>query len=69
MMVSLGTNPPVVLQWTDKMHQKNGNIVLADGSVQQLTSAKLRELCQQTGDRSPNAGTTLSPGGNVLLIP
>jgi prepilin-type processing-associated H-X9-DG protein len=69
MMVSLGTNPPVVLQWTDKMHQKNGNIAMADGSVQQLTSAKLREQCRQTGDNSPNAGTTVSPGGNVILIP
>ncbi|OQB91762.1 MAG: hypothetical protein BWX84_01250 [Verrucomicrobia bacterium ADurb.Bin118] len=68
-LVSLGTNPPPALQWTDRMHQKNGNIVLADGSVQQLTSAKLRELCQQTGDRSPPAGTIVSPGGNVLLIP
>ena len=69
MMVSLGTNPPVVLQWTDKMHQKNGNIAMADGSVQQLTSAKLREQCRQTGDNSPNAGTTVRPGGNVILIP
>jgi prepilin-type N-terminal cleavage/methylation domain-containing protein/prepilin-type processing-associated H-X9-DG protein len=68
-IVSLGTNPPVVLQWTDKMHQKNGNVALADGSVQQFTSSKLREQCKQTGDNSATAGTVVSPGGNVLLIP
>lgn len=67
--VSLGTNPPVNLQWTDKMHQKNGNIALSDGSVQQFTSAKLRDQCRQTGDNSANAGQALSQGGNVLLIP
>jgi prepilin-type N-terminal cleavage/methylation domain-containing protein len=29
-------------QWSDKMHQKQGNIALGDGSVQQVSSAKLR---------------------------
>lgn len=68
-IVSLGTNPPTALQWTSRMHGGKGNTVLADGSVQQFTSERLRDHCRQTGDNSPTAGTTVSPGGNVLLIP
>jgi len=30
------------LQWTGKLHQEKGNILLADGSVQQYTSSKMR---------------------------
>ncbi|MEY4388002.1 MAG: hypothetical protein RLY20_3285 [Verrucomicrobiota bacterium] len=30
------------LQWTDKIHQGKGNVCLADGSVQQMTSARMR---------------------------
>lgn len=72
-IVTLGTNPPaigpVVLQWTSTMHGRQGNTVLADGSVQQFTSRRLRDHCRQTGDNSSTAGTVVSPGGNVLLIP
>jgi prepilin-type processing-associated H-X9-DG protein len=32
------------------MHQNAGNAALADGSVQQLTSARLRETIQNSGD-------------------
>lgn len=35
--------------WTAQIHNKAGNIGLADGSVQQLTSAKLREALQNSG--------------------
>ncbi len=30
-------------QWTDKLHQTQGNVCLADGSVQQYSSAKMRD--------------------------
>jgi len=30
------------LQWTDRLHQGKGNVVLSDGSVQQLDSIKMR---------------------------
>jgi len=55
--------------WTDKMHQKNGNILLADGSVQQLSSSKLRDQFRNSGDTttlSPANGTTV---GNCLAFP
>jgi prepilin-type N-terminal cleavage/methylation domain-containing protein/prepilin-type processing-associated H-X9-DG protein len=55
--------------WTDKMHQKNGNVLLADGSVQQLSSSKLRDQFRNSGDT-----TTLYPAngnvvGNCLAFP
>jgi prepilin-type N-terminal cleavage/methylation domain-containing protein len=47
--------------WTvDKLHQKNGNILVTDGSVQQVTTIKLQFLLQNTGDLS---------GGNTVLFP
>lgn len=38
--------------WTDKMHQKNGNVLISDGSVQQLSASKFRDQCRNTGDFS-----------------
>lgn len=40
----------VRLQWTDKLHQAMGNVCLADGSVQQYTSAKMRAGITNAGD-------------------
>jgi prepilin-type processing-associated H-X9-DG protein len=46
-----------------KMHQGKGNVLLADGSVQQLDSLHLRQQLAATGD------TTNVPGPNLLLFP
>ena len=46
-----------------KMHQGKGNVLLADGSVQQLDSVRLRQQLSTTRD------TTLTPGPNTLLFP
>ena len=66
--VGLGTNFVANAQtpaWTDsKMHQKNGNALLADGSVQQLSSPKLREQLRNSGDQTSVAG--LDGGGSGL---
>ncbi|MCS7090438.1 MAG: prepilin-type N-terminal cleavage/methylation domain-containing protein [Verrucomicrobiota bacterium] len=61
--VPLTTNAATLnnVGWTDKMHQRQGNILLADGSVQQWSTSKLRESARQTGDTS-------NPG-NILLFP
>jgi prepilin-type N-terminal cleavage/methylation domain-containing protein/prepilin-type processing-associated H-X9-DG protein len=61
--VALTTNAATLnnVGWTDKMHQRQGNILLADGSVQQWSTSKLREAARQTGDVSNPA--------NVLLFP
>jgi len=50
--------------FTDKMHQKNGNILIVDGSVQQLSSSKFRDQCRVTGDP-----TTSFAGPNTLMFP
>ena len=47
-VVALGTNSP--LTWTREMHRENGNIGLADGSVQQVTSELLRQQIKNSGD-------------------
>jgi prepilin-type processing-associated H-X9-DG protein len=46
-----------------KMHQGKGNVLLADGSVQQLDSVHLRQELSTTLD------TTSIPGPNILLFP
>jgi prepilin-type N-terminal cleavage/methylation domain-containing protein len=42
------TNSPA--GWTEKLHKLQGNLALADGSVQQLTSQRLRELLRSQTD-------------------
>jgi prepilin-type N-terminal cleavage/methylation domain-containing protein/prepilin-type processing-associated H-X9-DG protein len=67
--VSLGTNFPAGAQfpaWTEKIHQKNGNVLMCDGSAQQLSSGRLRDLLRSSGDTS---GTPSSPGPNTILFP
>jgi prepilin-type N-terminal cleavage/methylation domain-containing protein len=67
--VALGAdfnNPTQTPAWTDKVHRASGNVLLSDGSAQQVTSSKLRDLLHSTGDTStmPN-----SPGTNTILFP
>jgi len=69
---ALGTNQPTTFGWSDKMHQKQGNVCLSDGSVQQFSSAKLRDQLRQTSDTSGNATGYQQPhgqGGNNILFP
>ncbi len=46
--VRSGTNSLVA--WTKDQHRENGNIGLADGSVQQVTTALLRQQLKNSGD-------------------
>lgn len=46
--------------WTAKIHQNQGNIAMADGSVQQDSTTAMRNAAQHSGD--PN-------GFNLLLFP
>jgi prepilin-type N-terminal cleavage/methylation domain-containing protein len=67
--VALGTNFNAGTQipaWTDKMHHGNGNVLMSDGSAQQLTGSKLRDWLRNTGDTST---TPTSPGPNTVLFP
>lgn len=45
---NLTTNRPVA--WHRLLHREGGNVLLADGSVQQVDTVKLRGLLEQSGD-------------------
>jgi prepilin-type N-terminal cleavage/methylation domain-containing protein len=71
----LGTNAPNA-GWTDKTHQKQGDVALSDGSVQSWTSPRLREGLSSSGDsiRTAVGGFTQTTGSqgtgaNRLLFP
>jgi len=64
----MNTNWPganaVFPQWSpSKQHQGQGNILLSDGSVQQVSGSRLRQQLSTTGD------TTTTPGANTFLFP
>jgi prepilin-type N-terminal cleavage/methylation domain-containing protein len=70
--LGMGTNFTGVVTapcWTDKMHQKNGNVLIADGSVQQLSSSKLRDQFRTSGDSGGLTGGAGSGPLNVLMFP
>jgi hypothetical protein len=60
----LGTNwstaSPPAPGWTGLMHQQAGNLLLCDGSVQQVSSSGLRTQLQNSGDATPSP---LGPNG------
>ena len=67
--VAMGTNFTAGAQtpaWTDKLHHGQGNVLLSDGSAQQVTSSRLRDLLRNSGDTST---TPNSPGPNTILFP
>lgn len=41
--------PSVIAGWSKQIHTNQGNILLSDGSVQQLSSARLNEAMKHTG--------------------
>ncbi len=69
----LGTNFVGAVQtptWTDgKVHQKNGNVLLTDGSVQQLSSPKLREQLRNSGDTTIGGANVGPNQPNRLMFP
>ena len=65
--VSLGTNFPLgntYTGWLDNMHSKQGNVGLADGSVQEFSRFTLQSALQNSGDLGGNSnGAFPSPPG------
>jgi len=59
--LSLGTNFALNMGpgWMDNMHSKQGNVGLADGSVQQFSRSKLQDALRNTSDAGQ--GTTTPP--------
>jgi prepilin-type N-terminal cleavage/methylation domain-containing protein/prepilin-type processing-associated H-X9-DG protein len=59
--LSFGTNFPAataqnMVQWLDNMHSKQGNVGLADGSVQAFSRSKLQDEFKNSGDAGGNTG-------------
>jgi prepilin-type processing-associated H-X9-DG protein len=76
--VSLGTNFPannLAVGWMDNMHAKQGNVGLADGSVQGWSRSRLQDALKNTGDygaTTPSfpAATGCSPANvNRIQLP
>ena len=64
--MAFGTNfpaatAPTMVQFLDNMHSKQGNVGLADGSVQAFSRTKLQEEFKNSGDAGGNTG------GNFVL--
>jgi prepilin-type N-terminal cleavage/methylation domain-containing protein/prepilin-type processing-associated H-X9-DG protein len=74
---SLGTNitGAASVGWMDNMHSKQGNVGMADGSVQGFSRSRLQDAAKNSGDfgRTPDvftiaAGST-GPGCNRIQLP
>jgi prepilin-type processing-associated H-X9-DG protein len=71
--VSLGTNFPTGqpgdtrVGWMDNMHSKQGNVGLADGSVQQFSRSRLHEGLRNSGDGGGQTQPRFAaaPGGHL----
>jgi prepilin-type processing-associated H-X9-DG protein len=51
-----GANSVNGVGWADNMHSKQGNVGLADGSVQGFSKTRLQEALQNSGDTGTTAG-------------
>jgi prepilin-type N-terminal cleavage/methylation domain-containing protein len=72
--VALGTNatsvPPLVAAWTDSaQHRKQGNVGLADGSVQGCSIVSMRTALTNSGDSYHATSGMLPAGPNRLAFP
>jgi prepilin-type N-terminal cleavage/methylation domain-containing protein/prepilin-type processing-associated H-X9-DG protein len=64
----IGTNNNNV-GWMDNGHQKQGNVLLADGSVQGFSRSRLQEALKNTSDGNNAATTGFAAGANRLQFP
>jgi prepilin-type N-terminal cleavage/methylation domain-containing protein len=65
--VSAGTNSnwsATAIGWQAGNHYQQGNVLLADGSVQNLTTAQFRSSLNNSGDRGRTAGVFASAPGS-----
>jgi len=63
---ALGTNN-VNVGWMDNQHMKQGNVAMADGSVQGFSRSRLQEALRNSGDPYHNAGPASMPAGHNRL--
>ena|ERR1041385_7705296 len=71
--VAAGTNFPAnntAISWMDNMHSKQGNVLMADGSVQSFSRNALQQALSNSGDSYHAAGPNGMPVGvNRLQFP
>jgi prepilin-type N-terminal cleavage/methylation domain-containing protein/prepilin-type processing-associated H-X9-DG protein len=68
----LGTNYPSAtgVGYMDNMHSKQGNVGLADGSVQGFTRSRLQEALRNSGDAGTGTGPgSFGAGANRIQLP
>jgi prepilin-type N-terminal cleavage/methylation domain-containing protein/prepilin-type processing-associated H-X9-DG protein len=70
----LGTNYPdnsaTGVGYMDNMHSKQGNVGLADGSVQGYTRSRFQDALRNTGDTGQSAGPgSFTAGANRIQLP
>lgn len=62
--VSAGTNATAnTIAWGDNMHNKVGNVLMADASVQSLSSTAFRKALDNSGDSGRTAGVFVNANG------
>jgi prepilin-type processing-associated H-X9-DG protein len=63
----MGTNFTVNAgpSWMDNGHQKQGNVLLGDGSVQSFSRAKLQEGLKNSGDTGQGPGVFTQASGST----
>ena len=70
--VAAGTNQTAAtaIGWADNQHQKQGNVLLSDASVQSLSTSGFRKALDNTGDTASHAAQGGMPAGvNRLQFP
>jgi prepilin-type N-terminal cleavage/methylation domain-containing protein/prepilin-type processing-associated H-X9-DG protein len=55
--------------WADNMHSKQGNVLMADGSVQGFSKSALQNALANSGDSSHAAANNFAVGTNRLQFP
>jgi len=64
--ISLGTNMSAAASpgWMDNMHSKQGNVGMADGSVQGFSRSRLQDACKNSGDAGRAKGNFVTATGS-----
>ena len=65
--ISLGTNMTGAASpgWMDNMHSKQGNVGMADGSVQGFSRSRLQDAAKNSGDAGRAPGTFVTAAGTT----
>jgi prepilin-type N-terminal cleavage/methylation domain-containing protein len=68
---ALGTNYPSAggVGYMDNMHSKQGNVGIADGSVQGFTRSRFQDALRNTGDPGAGVINSMPAGANRIQLP